>query len=676
MTSRYLDKFLSVLPKVQGGQILRILTSERDSGKVRGLEEFKARLKELTQDLISQKLAPTLKLYLAVGGVETSSDQYNYMLKRIEDDLEAIFAEANNIDEVIDAHRQLISNVALTSLRLGVNQLEARVKLYEFINSNAYGFDQALFNTFRDASRTGTSRADERTAALVFVDPRKGETIFSDEDASIDFIGERVTLGLDSQDIPIRDVIWLSNSQSIRGELDVSFKNSRISNIIDGQQGTYWVVPILLDSKRTVPLQLNLNLDKVHDINSIDIEPASKAPMLLTGIDYTDANGDTQSLNISSTLLQGPVRLVFEEISAKSVTIKVRQDNYTETQFNQTDKEINFHRAVLGEKPNDVDLLAVEDDLKQVLSSQYIIKDILGIKASNPPRKKFYEYILGFDNVRLGFGTYDSRGIFVSAKKSVSKPGLIGLSVDEKRPTQISTQGAITLSTHTYPARTASEDLKFYHSSVEYYIACQSFTSDNFLIATDIIPILPIGASRIYHERVIFTEKDTGATEDNLAPLRFYTLASGTDVIVYRNGVSLTYSTDWEFVAVGDSSGLTNETPNNGSRMQRAIRINNEVEPLDVYTVSYTPKVANSRAVLSSSGLLDTVDLIGDRSFRMVTENLLVMNKTRLSYEVDHADFYLMVLMRRNSAQDSYTPTLEEFTLSFSSRNQERFIVE
>jgi len=350
MSNTYLDKFRSSLPTTQGNQILKLLLSKRDSGEIRTVDEFKAQLQKLTAEVLAERITPTMKLFKAIAGADTSSDQYNDMLARIMDDLEAAFSEANNIDEIVAAHHNLVSGVALKSLRYGINELESKISLYEFLNRSAKGFDDALFNTFRESLKLNTARSDT-ASALVFVDPRKHEIILEDEDAQVDLVGERLILGANLNNyLAIQRATWLSNANSIRSELNVEFKNSRVSNIVDNTDNTFWVVPVLLRSVRSsgVPLEVALQLNASQDVNFIEIEPATSFPMVLIGIDYYDANNERQSSGATSVTLLGPTRVNFGRITTSNLILRFRQDNYEEIQFTQKAGESNFHRAVLG----------------------------------------------------------------------------------------------------------------------------------------------------------------------------------------------------------------------------------------------------------------------------------------------------------------------------------------
>ena len=107
--------------------------------------------------------------------------------------------------------------------------------------------------------------------------------------------------------------------------------------------------------------------------------------------------------------------------------------------------------------------------------------------------------------------------------------------------------------------------------------------------------------------------------------------------------------------------------------MKRAIRISNVTSLLDIYTVSYTPLVSNSYSGTSNTGLLQTIDLTGDNCAKIVKNNFIKIDKTRLSYNIGYMDTYLMIIMRLNTANQNYSPHLEEYMLVSGSNNIDKF---
>lgn len=698
MAQSFLDKFRSSLPTSQGNQILQLLIGKRDSGEIRTVDEFKNKLKDLTGKLLAERITPTLKLFLATAGQDISSEQYNEMLDRIQDDLTTAFAEANNIDEIIISHQNIINEVGLKTLKLAINELESKINLYEFINRSGQGFDDALFNTFRESQNLQTLRSDS-SASLVFADPRKKSIILSEFDAQVDSAGERLLLGAANiKYIQPKNAIWLANENSIRSEIDVSFPTSRIQNIIDGQNNTFWVVPILLSSVRSggVPVEVYIGTNTTQDLNFIEIEPATNFPMTLVGIDYIDTNNSRQTLVIDSNiLLTKPVKVPFRRVTANAIILKLQQHNYKEIQFIEKPGTSNFHTAVLGENEDIVSIQNISKDLNDLLSSDFILSDIFHASTPDLNQKKFFEYLIGFDNVRVGYNTFNDIGIFVSSKKSVTDPGQLALKVSEFRPTQISGSASILLSEYLYPDRNSEEDLKFYHSVVEYWITAQIFGEDNFLVQTVVFPLLPLGAERIYHEQLVFSRKsESSVTNTNMASLMFFTDPNPNDVSLYRNGSLLSYGLtagagDWTFVPMEDgdedSNGDVLLTPADseitqtipgvlGQSMKRGIRLWDTRRSLDIYTVSYTPKVSNTYNIpLSSASLLSIVDLTGYQSIRSVNDNVVVIDDLINAHPISRMDLYLSIIMRRNSAEESLSPSVEEYMLITGSKDSGKF---
>lgn len=684
MATNYLDRYRSTLPTVQGNQILKRLTAKRDGGEIRTLEEFKAQLKTLTQTLIEERITPTIKLFQAVAGTDISSEQYNEMLERIRDDLEAAFTEADNLDDVIALHQNIVQQVSLKAIRFGIHELQSQISLYEFIARSAHGFSTAVNNTFRESQKLNTSRSDP-AASFVFIDPRRVELIPTTEDAQIDAVGERLLLAAEtSQTIQPRAAEWLSNENSIRGEVDVSFPNASAQRVVDGRNNTYWVVPVLLSNVKPsgVPLELAIHLNGHQTFNVVEIEPATEYPMALVGIDYLNSANTRTTIFSEEILLTGPTSILLDRVTTDNLIIRVRQDNHKEIQFVEKPGESNFHRAVLNQSVPTVDIASVSEDLQQVLSSDFLLNDILGLSSIAKTQQRYFEYVLGFDNIRPKFHTFSERSVFVSNKITINQPGQFGLQVVEKRPFQLQSSTDITTAVYQYAQQSAAEDEKFYHGVVEYWLFMQAFSQEDFLVGTNVIPVLPLGAERVYHEQLVLTHKSASTLLNaNIGSLMHYTDADSTDVKVYRNGTVLTYGTtasaDWEFVGPGqniDNAELTLTSANAGSRMKRGIRLwNTAINPLDIYTVSYTPKVSNTRSDPSDSSLFTVVDLIGDRSMRIVADNVITFDRQRGSHIIGSIEAYLIVIMRRNSANDNFSPILEEYTMSWSSRDDQRF---
>lgn len=669
MSNTYLDKYRSSLPTSQGNQILKLLVSKRDSGEIKNLEEFKNQLKELTSKLLTQKISPTLQLYKAIGGVDTNQEIYNYMIDRILDDLDTAFTEADNIDSIIDSHHQLIEHVSLKMLRLGMNELDSKVSLYEFLNRNSAGFDDATYNTFRESQVSSSTRSNSLSNFL-FVDPRLNSTAISpEEDCFVDTVGERLTLGTsENRELQIKNVSWLSNSNSIRSELNVEFKNSYLSNIIDGKNNTYWVAPILVKSLLSsgAPMELAFYLGGTEDINYVEIEPATRFPIKLIGINYLDSTGTQKVLSVfDDKYLKGPVRINLPRTNTNCLILKFVQENYSETQFKHKLGQSNFERVMYGEPNNGVDRLSINQELTELLASNFILSDILSASSNTFELFKYYEYDIGFDNIRIGFSTYQERGVFVSSPKKVTQLGQIALRVGETRPVQEPGAAAITLETFGY-----SETDNFHHGVAEYWAFVEQYSADNYLVVADMVPLLPIDAQKIIHEQLVFTINDGSSLNPNVTKLMFYT----DSLKVYRNGLELTQNTEWEI-----ATDYSEDNPGASTPMCTTIKILSLQNPLDIYTASYTPILSNTSKIplpngLGTTPILSIVDLKGDQSVRLAPGNIVVFDKIRNAHTIDHSVVYLIIILRRNSAEQNYSPTVEEYMLVTGSTDTQKFI--
>ena len=677
MAQNYLEKYRTSLPSSQGNQVLKRLISERDSGKIATTTELKDKLKQLTTDLLKEKIKPTLQVYQAIVGEDISSEQFNDMLEHIEDDLTTAFTEADNVDEIIATHHNLIDEVALKTLRFSINQLEAKITIYEYLSQTEHGFDDVLFDTFREDTTRLTSRTDS-VGNVVYMDPRRNELTTKEKDASVDTVGERLTLGNDLlQYTKIRNALWLTNTYSQHGELEVSLPNSSILNILDGQNNTYWIVPVMLTRVQPdgVFIEICLQFAGQQDINFVEIEPAVDYPVHLVQIDYFSGGRTRTTIYNTETEVNSPVKLHFARITTEALVLRFRQDNYTETQFKNKLGESNLYRAALNETFTEVDIDSASEDLQEKLTSDFVLTDVLAVPSNTNPLQKFYQYTFGLDNVRAGYSTFDEESIFVAPVKTVEQPMHIGLEVLETRPIQNWGTTDISVQTFNYPTNSITETGRMHHACVEYWLVIQSFTSGGSLITTDTVPILPIGASRIYHEQLILTHMETTTLlENNMGSFMHYCAENKDDVLVYRNGRLLDYSLDWDFVSEAENSSITVDTPGSGSRMKRGIKLVADVNPLDIYTVSYTPLVSNC-VVLPKDGvtLASIVDLSGDKGIRIISDNVLVLEPTRYSLDVATADIYLIIIMRRNTAYEHLTPAVEEYLLATGSIDSEKF---
>ena len=277
MGNQYLNQYRSSLPQSQGNQILKLLTSRKDSGEIRTVDEFKTQLLDLTTKLLQAQSAPTLKLFPAIIGKEISSEQYNFLLNRIQDDLSTAFSESDLLEEITSDHYQLINNIALKSIRYALNKLESQVSLYEFLERDTYGFDNARYEKFNSTDISQVSRID-KSVASIYIDPKVGDLVPFLENSLVDTTGDELFLGtFAGGNLFITEATWLANLNSPRGEVDATFKNSTLSNAIDGTKDTFWITPILFKEVQGdgTPMEISLSLGTFQLVSYVKIEPAT-----------------------------------------------------------------------------------------------------------------------------------------------------------------------------------------------------------------------------------------------------------------------------------------------------------------------------------------------------------------------------------------------------------------
>lgn len=673
--SVYLEKFRSVLNTVQARQITNLLVKKQQTGEIQNLEEFRAQLTDLTDKLLSEVISPTLKLFLADFNSIIGSESYNFMLERIRDDLETVYAEVDNIDQIVQSHYNLINNIVLQGIRMGLAELESKISAYEFLAGNRSGFDKAQFNTFRTTQKFRTSRT-ESDVGIFFKDPRTGLTI--DSDVTVDTVGERILLGSNNfQYVPIKFVQQVFDNEATQSEEIVSLQTNPISNIIDGSRGTYWLYSVLQNKLRPqgIVSKIEFQFAHVSNFNFIEIEPASIHPMKLLRIDYIDNNGDSKTIPGIEQMLNGVTRVSFNTIFASRMHLVVSQANAVEVQYENKTNNITFINAVNGQTM-DIDLNNVINNLRDSITSSKILEQALMTSQTITPGEmvRYFDYVVGFDNIRAGYSEYASSSIFVSASTIIDELSQIAVKALDTRPIELA--GSIRM----LPSSEQPTGNEHYHGAIEYWAVLKNFDINDQLIDINIVPLAPIGVSRIEQEALVFSNSEN-STLPNVSILRFYskhfTDTEKNSFHVFRNGTLLTRGLHWDF---SDFPFTNDFVPPTSVPNRVAIRIF-AVNETDFYTVSYNPTYSTVRinpiTVQSSldfnTSNLNVVDLTGDLSATMNIDNIIQVNKQKGGGRIiSYREINLLVILRRTSVNTNLTPAVDEYTLLTTSALPEK----
>jgi len=694
--AQYLQKFAGTIGKRQSEQILKLLSQQRNSGQIRSVQEFTQKLQGLMFDLTSTVLTPSLKHWMAEQGEDIDSETYNFMLDRVEDDLSAGFEEANNIDEVQRSHEAIVRDVILKNLRAGVNELDSKITLFEFLNKDTRGFDSAIFSTFRESKDERTQRQGTQ-ATLLFRDPRElGELIPTSQDADVELIGERLVLATDlSPFYTVADVRQIFDSESPQSELIVEPAGTNLRNIVDDTQGTYWIQSLLFSEKKEfVKVKVELNLGTVREINIIEIEPAAQFGIVVEDISYVDGNNTVVNLGIPERFIDAPASIRFRKIATDRIIITFRNDNSCKTNFQFNEDVQPLFGQALDQPPLKVEPKpdSLSKELDEAIASPKI-KAVLGLKQRTRQEFQGYDFTTGIDNVRVGLTEHQNRSIYISSPLEVCGVGELGLRTLESRPYLEGLGQDVKFTSTTYDITndtSLTDDSTllvgetsntYFIGSIEYWVVKQDVDSEGQLLQTTTFPVLPLEVGRVEHERLVLTGKSaTTLSEPDLGEAMFFTNRTDGNIKVYRNGVLITDNTGVPLASDGwqDVSTVADRTPGNGTPMKFKVQILDRL-PGDIFTISYNPVTSSTQALpknlseFTQVGGLNTVDLVGDLSARMCAGQIVILNRIGEDDANQDSNVFLVIILRQNAAEATLTPAVEEYTLMGACKDLTKF---
>jgi len=696
--AQYLEKFRGTIGKKQGEQIVKLLNKKKNAGQIQSVDEFSQRLEDLIRELTSTVLTPSLSLFVGQRGDIITSETFNHMLDRVQDDLEAAFEVANNIDEVQQAHEAIIRDVVLKNLRAGVAELDAKISLYEFINQNTEGFDSAIFSTFRESKEERTSRGAGN--AILFADKRKKDFISSTQDAAIEVIGERLTLADGNTGRVyhnVKSIRQIFDSESPQSDKVVERPGSSLSNIIDNKKGTYWIQTLLFpEETQYAKVKLELDLGGVRESNFIEIEPISRKGIVLEKIQCVDNNNVVTTLATPNLSVENPVGVRIAKVATRRFILVFRNENSRVENFEFTDQNSLIDQGFLERSERaefvetkklnkNVTMKALSDELDELVRSA----DVKEIASISPRPKESYSgtaFTTGFDNIHIGIANHAERSIYVSSPLEITKPARVGLKAVESRPYSkpyaTVPDTSVRFTEDTYFA----DDDTYFLGSVEYWVVKQELTKEGVLLSTSTFPILPLGTERVYHERLVLHERsDTTLTDNDIGETMFYTTKIDGNIKVYRNGEEIANvdgvagaSQGWRMYPQPSGSAAY-RIPGGGEPMRFRMQILGVLRG-DIYTISYTPSVSSTTVIprppyteFNTVGGLQIVDLVGDLSTRRNAGQVVAISDLGNSDSSQKTRIYLVIILRQNTADSSLAPAVEEYTLMSGNQNSSKF---
>ncbi len=647
--SKFLTKFSGTVRARQTQQALEYLNERRKQGAELSPAKFQEDFLELMSNLTEKEIVPSLNVYKSGVFSNVSSEIHNDMIDKTSNDLIASFEELDKIEQVHMGHQRLVQQNLLANFRSALSELQTKVKLYEFLNANQYGFEKVKYSTFKETQEERTNRTED-SANFLFTDPKTNKYLSVNLDAHVDIVGDRLVLGVvNNKEVSIEDIEQTFGSTFPPS--NANYDGDDIRNIIDQQNGTFWIKSMVKSEEEVdgLNVQLKLELPGIKEINYIEIESAVLRAIKLSQVSYLNKYNETVSFEVNEEI-SGIKKIMFSKIAANALYLDFNIPDYLRY---ETQGEDYSNQTVLS----DLVTPAVKE---AILASPGI--------SSSP--EVGVRYQIGFDNIRVGLSRHTTKSIYLSQPLEVSPfeetleeestklSAIVGLKAIATRP-YLSNQGIKF-------TNLLEEENTNYLGSIEYWVVKKDIQGGN-TIRTKAFPILPMGTQKVKRERLLFTEDvDDGSSKkiNNSGRLCFIP-ESVEDIHVYRNG--LLFEGTWNI-----DSNNTRSSPNLGFPMVTYIKIDKESMELgDIFTVDYFPKTSDSYSVQYLDNQ-SVVDLTGDTSIRTVQEQLVFIDENS-DVNIEKYKLYLMVILRQNTAEREITPAVEEYTFALGAKDLLKF---
>jgi hypothetical protein len=409
---RLIERFASTLGASQRANISVLLSEGNIRGKVKSFDEFKAKLEEFSTS-INLEATPLTSLALVTAGQLITSASYNDMMRLIQLDLETVYTEVDNISKLVDVHRS-IQNKKIKDIRDSLAALDSSISTLELL-SNDVNYGAAQFNTFDAIGANSLSKLDS-VATSLYIDPRTSENLINTiYEANVDATREGLTLPLDdSKSVVIQDIHAEEGELTTESDLDVEPDDNETSNIVNADDGKYWVRSVLLTdtdvygNKKTPPsagviARVRLDLSGFQEINSITIVPFTDSAFYIDSISYVDVDGGEFVILSEPTQVSEELSLTFSRVVTNTVYLNIRQPSYSEL--------VDFFYSDAPDTLQELQNIATTSGVSGM--------EIGGGGGVN--YSKGYLYTMGFDYIGLTLSNYRDVGIYVSEPLKSSK---------------------------------------------------------------------------------------------------------------------------------------------------------------------------------------------------------------------------------------------------------------
>jgi hypothetical protein len=618
---RYLSKFTSTMPASQRAQVSVLLTEGKEDGAITNFEEFKTAL-EAYSDTLDTEAKPLFQVVRSLPAGIVSSWVFNYMVRTMRLDVETVFSEVDNIYEKVDVYRRL-SDGFVQDTRDALAALDTAISRQEILNASP-DYALAQYNTFNMLG-VGRLYRDADEAGSLFYDYRRAETLDSSFDAVVDAQREGLVLPISNENVAEITSVLVDTEATTASQLDVNPADNDIGNLIEPDDGKYWVHGVLLMSEDEfgnqstppsagVTIRLVVELSGYQDINTLNLVPFTDNSITISQISYEDVDGNEYAITTLPVTISEQSVISFSRVRAKSVILDIQQKSYAE-----------LSDFTYSSQPADIQ--EIEDLMAATNLSQTVeIGSGLGAEYA-----KGYFYAAGFDYIQASLCDYGERGVYVTTPL-VSTGRVSEVLLDatyEKSTDQSGNVG----------------------DAVEFTIAKYDYDESDGLLKLSLIPVIGSDSDTTQEELVINT--DTGV-------LRFYPTHSS--ILVYRDHTLLTIGADYDLSNDGLNfyatiAGLDASTPS-GPPYSVYVKLTNP-QSSSVYTATYTPA--------STLATADGIHYLTSDGSAVLNGNVVEFTYPP-TQDVSYSRIFLIILMRTLTYSNRETPIIQEYSLYASEK--------
>ena len=403
--------------------------------------------------------------------------------------------------------------------------------------------------------------------------------------------------------------------------------------------GQTWRIPVSSSENIGAKIVLELMLSKPTKINWIELEPMVSSPFQITSVEYT-RQGDTTREQIISGEIQvlDRIRLDFKSIEADRIYLTLLQETYDIADLNLRPKQQAIQKIddfiTRINKPSIEEFYNVE--IESILADflpNGILSRMLENQTTKPQEVAGYFYTFGLFEVNCGLTSYADTAIAVAQDLRVVTPRVFGV--------QANLEPDIVY---------ASGIESGQNGTIEFSAVKFNYDKNNVLINIDDFPVPFLSSERTITERLFIDRNKIGN-------LRFASkLISSVEIVSNSKTLSTseyeakevyvpmlkTQITILDPAVVNDSIILVTYTPAFGISLNEARTLSIEDNRTQLLSLSEVP-------------------------------GLVVSAAKSANREIQYADVYLRVILRRNDLDIYGSPGLRDYQFLISESDEGRF---